>query len=111
MKTQLEALLPEARAAFPDANIIRIVVAGKIIGGIGIAAGGGTVESWHAPLMHSADAVYRERGGELENVGANVVRWQGRLYAVHDGAQRELMVEQNRHYDRDGYCDNPARGY
>lgn len=20
-------------------------------------------------------------------------------------------VERNRHYDRDGYCDNPARGY
>lgn len=21
------------------------------------------------------------------------------------------MVEPSRHYDRDGYCDNPARGY
>lgn len=25
--------------------------------------------------------------------------------------QASAPVERSRHYDRDGYCDNPARGY
>ncbi|WP_157951675.1 hypothetical protein [Agrobacterium pusense] len=25
--------------------------------------------------------------------------------------QATAPVERSRHYDRDGYCDNPARGY
>jgi hypothetical protein len=34
-------------------------------------------------------------------------------YAMTVAIMREASkpVEPSRHYDRDGYCDNPARGY
>ena len=35
------------------------------------------------------------------------------LYAMTFALMHEATkpVERSRHYDRDGYCDNPARGY
>jgi len=36
--------------------------------------------------------------------------YEGRLCKVVDGS-RSGWWRFNEHYDRDGYCDNPARGY
>lgn len=36
--------------------------------------------------------------------------FNGRLREVVDGS-RSGWWRFNKHYDRDGYCDNPARGY
>lgn len=36
--------------------------------------------------------------------------YEGRLREVKD-ASRSGWWRFNEHYDRDGYCDNPARGY
>lgn len=35
------------------------------------------------------------------------------LYAMTFALMKEATktIEPSRHYDRDGYCDNPARGY
>ena len=38
--------------------------------------------------------------------------WYG--WKTHEGDQRRpfrLVAISHDHYDRDGYCDNPARGY
>lgn len=45
----------------------------------------------------------KEKPGELEY-------FEGRLQRVVDPS-RTGRWRFNRHYDRDGYCDNPARGY
>ncbi|MBZ9807642.1 hypothetical protein [Mesorhizobium sp. ESP-6-2] len=44
-----------------------------------------------------------EKPGELEF-------FEGKLREVVN-PDRQGWYRFNRHYDRDGYCDNPARGY
>lgn len=45
------------------------------------------------------DPVYRER----------VERWKH--WHEAQKLEREARADEPKHYDRDGYCDNPGRGY
>jgi hypothetical protein len=49
------------------------------------------------------DKVYNARGDLIEV-------FEGRWCIVKDGG-RSGWWRFHEHYDRDGYCDNPARGY
>lgn len=52
-----------------------------------------------------------ERDGNVYNSQGNLIElYEGRWRAVLDGA-RQGWWRYHQHYDRDGYCDNPARGY
>ena len=60
------------------------------------------IERLHAVENAKARAT-EERRGELE-------MYEGKLTRVVD-ASRQGYWRFHQHYDRDGYCDNPARGY
>lgn len=52
-----------------------------------------------------------ERDGKIYDSWGNLIElYQGKWRAVQDGS-REGWWRYHTHYDRDGYCDNPARGY
>lgn len=52
-----------------------------------------------------------ERDGKVYNASGNLIEiYEGRWRAVKQ-AHRSGWWRFNEHYDRDGYCDNPARGY
>ena len=52
-----------------------------------------------------------ERDGKVYNSRDELIEeFEGRWRVVVDGG-RVGWWRYNRHYDRDGYCDNPARGY
>ncbi len=54
---------------------------------------------------------YFERNGRVYNqFGKWVEQVDGRWLEVRD-ASREGWWRHHEHYDRDGYCDNPGRGY
>lgn len=54
---------------------------------------------------------YTERDGKIYNRLGNLVEfYEGHWREVVDGA-RSGWWRFHSHYDRDGYCDNPARGY
>jgi hypothetical protein len=54
---------------------------------------------------------YFERKGRIYNqFGRWVEKVDGKWLEVKDG-NREGWWRHHEHYDRDGYCDNPARGY
>lgn len=48
-----------------------------------------------------------KEGREIPNI---LERFDGKLMRVEDSS-RSGWFRFHKHYDRDGYCDNPARGY
>lgn len=57
-----------------------------------------------AHLERGEDGVVRDKHGGVYEI------FEGAWREVKDGA-RDGWWRFHRHYDRDGYCDNPARGY
>jgi hypothetical protein len=54
---------------------------------------------------------YTEREGRVYNTQGKFVELvDGKWLEVKDGA-RVGWWRHNEHYDRNGYCDNPGRGY
>lgn len=54
---------------------------------------------------------YTERDGKVYNTQGNLVElYDGKWLEVKDG-RRSGWWRFHEHYDRDGYCDNPGRGY
>lgn len=54
---------------------------------------------------------YTERGGKVYNSrGEWVEKVDGKWLEVKDGS-RLGWWRHHEHYDRNGYCDNPGRGY
>jgi hypothetical protein len=54
---------------------------------------------------------YTEREGKVYNTQGKFVELvDGKWLEVKDGA-RAGWWRHHEHYDRDGYCDNPGRGY
>jgi len=54
---------------------------------------------------------YTERDGKIYNhYGKWVERVDGKWLEVKDGS-RDGWWRHHEHYDRNGYCDNPGRGY
>lgn len=54
---------------------------------------------------------YIQRDGRVYNARNEWVEWVGNKWMkVLDGS-RVGWWRHHEHYDRDGYCDNPARGY
>lgn len=54
---------------------------------------------------------YTERDGRVYNTQGKFVELvDGKWLEVKDGA-RVGWWRHHEHYDRDGYCDNPGRGY
>ncbi len=51
-----------------------------------------------------------EKEGDLDHLGRRLEMFDGKLRPVLD-ARRSGWWRFHEHYDRDGYCDNPARGY
>lgn len=52
-----------------------------------------------------------EKDGRIYNSHAELIEvFEGRWRVVKDGS-RSGWWRFNEHYDRQGYCDNPARGY
>jgi hypothetical protein len=52
-----------------------------------------------------------QRYGKVYNsCGELIERYDGKWMAVKDGS-RSGWWRYHEHYDRNGYCDNPARGY
>jgi hypothetical protein len=49
-------------------------------------------------------------GRVYSSTGDLIEIYKGKWRVVKDGA-RSGWWRYNLHYDRDGYCDNPARGY
>ncbi len=64
-----------------------------------------TIDSTMVPAggTRKGDKVYDARGRLIEI-------YEGEWRVVVDGG-RSGWWRFNEHYDRDGYCDNPARGY
>ena len=53
----------------------------------------------------------QQTNGEVRDASGRLYElFEGRWQEVQD-ATRDGWWRFNRHYDRDGYCDNPARGY
>lgn len=48
--------------------------------------------------------------GDLDSKGRKLEMYEGKLMPVLD-ARRSGWWRFHEHYDRNGYCDNPARGY
>lgn len=48
--------------------------------------------------------------GDLDHQGRRLEMYEGKLLPVLD-PRRSGWWRFHEHYDRDGYCDNPARGY
>ena len=66
----------------------------------------------HSPEQFQTDAEYQE-AAEKRRLGEKpgTLEWfEGRLRPVVD-ASRTGWWRFHAHYDRDGYCDNPGRGY
>jgi hypothetical protein len=54
---------------------------------------------------------FKEAGGQVFNASGKLVeKVDGKWLPVRD-ASRMGWFRYHEHYDRDGYCDNPARGY
>lgn len=52
-----------------------------------------------------------ERDGKVYNARGELIEvYEGKWRTIKDGA-RSGWWRYNEHYDRDGYCDNPGRGY
>lgn len=59
--------------------------------------------------MNTPSSPSAETGAPVEIPG-KLEMYDGRLQKVVD-ASRTGWWRFHQHYDRDGYCDNPARGY
>lgn len=62
--------------------------------------------------MSASDIVAadREAQDKRKEIPGELEMYEGELREVVD-ASRSGWWRFNKHYDRDGYCDNPARGY
>lgn len=61
--------------------------------------------------MKLPNGATKKKDGRVYNSRGELIEvFEGKWRVVKNGA-REGWWRFNEHYDRDGYCDNPARGY
>lgn len=60
--------------------------------------------------MAKPEGAYEKDGKTYNKHGELIEIFEGRWCKVRNG-DRMGWWRFNDHYDRDGYCDNPARGY
>lgn len=60
--------------------------------------------------MNLPDGATEKDGRVYNSHGERIEVFEGRWRVVKDGS-RSGWWRFNEHYDRQGYCDNPARGY
>ncbi|WP_210171805.1 hypothetical protein [Mesorhizobium sp. Root157] len=63
-----------------------------------------------APYWMEGGMVSEKRPDQLKEIPGELEWFEGELREVLD-ASRYGWWRFHKHYDRDGYCDNPARGY
>lgn len=54
---------------------------------------------------------YAQRDGKTYNASGKLVEFVDGQWKVVLNGDRSGWWRYHDHYDRDGYCDNPARGY
>lgn len=59
---------------------------------------------------HTGQELTRRNGAVYNHRNQLVEKFEGRWRVVRNG-DRSGWWRYNNHYDRDGYCDNPGRGY
>lgn len=52
-----------------------------------------------------------ERDGRVYNSHGQLIEWDYDRWRIVLNGERSGWWRYHDHYDRDGYCDNPARGY
>ena len=63
------------------------------------------------PFVHRGETFFRRNDGKtLDRRGHIVELFEGQYLEVANG-DKTGWWRFHKHYDRDGYCDNPARGY